>query len=438
MWNEVEEFISPEKALKSISLVSEQFEESENPSSVVDFQTHPLPGKTVEEYGWFHNVRTITEERKPSESADTTSTIEAIDKGPPEQLVDTKYSGIVEQKKVDCSVCGGDGRTCYQCDGTGTTDCPSCGGSGVITHSCGCTTKNTHWGYMDRAEALTGEVLQTCTNCGGSGKFDSYDGNTECSTCEGKGAFATDCQNCGGDGVSGRETCSQCNRNGFIICQKCNDTADVDDCSDCEATGIKFIEKSKQFEYYVVEDKLIKASDLVENNKDEIYWKKAGSDIIEKNFEIELKEISEQSRTDELVKAKRVKYEPWAYEAELVSSEINVFAGSVDDESLTMLVSSDGLVDWDISASRTVENRSHTDSKIDKSESPLPQPSPADKLRSVSIWRVAEVLVLFITGFVGGEILATDILRLAQDALLTWAISLILPIGLYVLVRVLE
>ena len=99
MWNEVEEFISPEKALKSISLVSEQFEESENPSSVVDFQTHPLPGKTVEEYGWFHNVRTITEERKPSESADTTSTIEAIDKGPPEQLVDTKYSGIVEQKK---------------------------------------------------------------------------------------------------------------------------------------------------------------------------------------------------------------------------------------------------------------------------------------------------------------------------------------------------
>ena len=171
-------------------------------------------------------------------------------------------NGINTTGKIDCPVCGGDGKincqnhhtttegactvcekgkiTCLTCSGTGTCQdclndekCNTCGGVGKLyCDICG-NTGRVYPCYECGSETVE-DADPNCQVCGGTG------GEVDCPNCYG-GTEGYVCPECGGGtclSCKGEKKCSDCDGTGKITCTTCNGnySGKTSSCTTCNTT----------------------------------------------------------------------------------------------------------------------------------------------------------------------------------------------------------
>lgn len=273
-----------------------------------------------------------TTELGPASVKPSVVSIEEIDKGTsgdpleeytgPSGNIETpqrvqSYSGVTDVQRTECPDCSGSGRTCTECSGSGTLYCNNCH-VGMIEYKCGCRGRETNRGYHNKAVAGTGDILRTCTGCGGDGyRGNSPSSGIECDACNGQGAFVETCQNCGGDGIESREQCRRCEGRGKYTCEECDGAGNVDVCSTCKGEGGVNEQEVTEVAYKLThKEHLVDADVPVEGHKDEIAWTQTETETITDGFG-QLPVTADGGETVETIAAKLEYSEPVLYRAEI-------------------------------------------------------------------------------------------------------------------------
>ena len=120
----------------------------------------------------------------------------------------------------DCLTCGGTGKGCPTCKGTGLFHCDQCNDTGKYCKSCNTT------GICTKCNG-TGV---SCSDCKGSGKCWSCNGRGYCDKCYGSGKLT--CYICDGLGKNWitNKTCYKCGGTGKVACHMCFGSGDCDIC----------------------------------------------------------------------------------------------------------------------------------------------------------------------------------------------------------------